>query len=157
MSAASNRYPAAMPEFTAIDPDFQSRVRTSFANQSAMASLGITIDALGPGWVDLEFEVPPGFTQQAGFVHAAVVAAALDSACGYAAYTLAGADTDVVTSEYKINLLRPTVGKSFVARGWVVRPGATLTVSQGELTERDGDVPLAIMTGTIVHVRRDPA
>jgi uncharacterized protein (TIGR00369 family) len=144
-----------MTEFTAVDPDFDSRVRASFANQSAMASLGITIDAVGPGWVDLSLSVPDGFTQQAGFVHAGVVAAALDSACGYAAYTLAAADTDVVTSEYKINLLRPAVGEAFIARGWVVRPGATLTVSQGELTARDGGPPLAIMTGTIVHVGRD--
>jgi uncharacterized protein (TIGR00369 family) len=146
-----------MTGFTTTDPDFEQRVRASFANQSAMASLGITIANLGPGWVDLSFSVPEGFTQQAGFVHAGVVAAALDSACGYAAYTLAAANTDVVTSEYKINLLRPTVGDSFVARGRVVRPGATLTVSQGELTARDGGPPLAIMTSTIVHVRRNRA
>lgn len=144
-----------MTTFDAVDPDFESRVRASFANQSAMASLGIEIDSLGPGWVDLSFSVPRGFTQQAGFVHAGVVAAALDSACGYAAYTLAPADTDVVTSEYKINLLRPAVGTGFIARGWVVRPGSTLTVSQGELTVREGGPPLAIMTGTIVHVKRD--
>jgi uncharacterized protein (TIGR00369 family) len=144
-------------EYTAVDPDFEFRVRASFSNQSAMDSLGITLDSLGPGWVDLSFEVPPGFTQQAGFVHAGVIAAALDSACGYAAYTLAEANTDVVTSEYKINLLRPAVGYTFVARGWVVRPGTTLTVSQAELTAKEGGPPLAIMTGTIVHVGVDPA
>lgn len=143
-----------MTEFTATDPEFESRVRSSFANQSAMASLGISIAALGPGWVDLVFSTPDGFTQQAGFVHAGVVATALDSACGYAAYTLAAANTDVLTSEYKINLLRPAVGNSFIARGRVIRPGATLTVSQGELTAREGGPPLAIMTGTIVHVPR---
>lgn len=143
-----------MTEFTAADPEFESRVRDSFAEQSAMASLGISIAALGPGWVDLAFSTPYGFTQQAGFVHAGVIATALDSACGYAAYTLAAADTDVVTSEYKINLLRPAVGNSFVARGRVIRPGSTLTVSQGELSARDGGPPLAIMTGTIVHVRQ---
>ena len=144
-----------MTAYEPADPNFESRVRASFAAQSAMTSLGIRIDGLGPGWVDLCFSVPAGFTQQAGFVHAGVVAAALDSACGYAAYTLAGADTDVVTSEYKINLLRPAVGTAFIARGWVVRPGSTLTVSQGELTAHEGGPPLAIMTGTIVHVRRD--
>jgi uncharacterized protein (TIGR00369 family) len=143
-----------MTDFAAVDPNFESRVRASFAAQSAIASLGIEIDGIGPGWVDLSFAIPPGFTQQAGFVHAGVVAAALDSACGYAAYTLAPAETDVVTSEYKINLLRPAVGRSFVARGWVIRPGNTLTVSQGELTSREGGPPIAIMTGTIIHVKR---
>ncbi len=141
-----------MSGFEPVDPNFESRVRASFAKQSAMASLGIVIDGIGPGWVDLGFAVPPGFTQQAGFVHAGVVAAALDSACGYAAYTLAAAETDVVTSEYKINLLRPAVGKAFIARGWVVKPGKTLTVSQGELTAGEGGPALAIMTGTIVHL-----
>ncbi len=125
-------------------------MRASFAQQAAMASLGIEMVGLGPGWIELAFEPPPGFTQQDGYVHAGVVATALDSACGYAAYSLSPPNTAVLTSEYKINLLRPAAGTSFVARGVVIKAGRTLTVSQGELrTNSDGPI-LAIMTGTIL-------
>ncbi len=137
-------------DFEPQDPAFDSKVRTSFARQAAMASLGIEIGDLGPGWIELQFRPPPGFTQQDGYVHAGVVAAALDSACGYAAYSLTPPGTDVLTSEYKINLLRPVGGDSFLARGFVIKPGRTLTICQGELRSEPNGPLLAVMTGTII-------
>lgn len=115
-----------------------------------MASLGIEISDLGPGWIDLRFEPPAGFTQQDGYVHAGVVATALDSACGYAAYSLTPPNTAVLTSEYKIHLLRPAAGAEFIARGRVIKAGRTLTVSQAELTVPESGTLVALMTGTIV-------
>lgn len=139
-----------MTDFAPPDPAYIAKVHESFAQQAAMASFGIEIGDLGPGWVELIFRPRPGLTQQDGFVHAGVVATALDSACGYAAYSLTPPRTSVLTSEYKINLLRPVAGDSFVARGSVIKPGRTLTVSQGELRpEPDGPL-LAVMTGTIM-------
>lgn len=145
-----------MTTFSPLDPAYIEKVHSSFARQAAMANLGIEIVELGPGWIELGFEPPPGFTQQDGYVHAGVVATALDSACGYAAYSLAPPHTAVLTSEYKINLLRPVAGDSFLARGAVIKAGRTLTVCQGELrVKRDGPL-LAIMTGTIVLLSEPP-
>lgn len=139
-----------MTDFAPLDPAYVSKVHESFAQQAAMASFGIEIGRLGPGWIELLFRPRPGLTQQDGFVHAGVVATALDSACGYAAYSLAPPNTTVLTSEYKINLLRPVTGTSFVARGVVIKPGRTLTVSQGELRADPEGPLLAVMTGTIM-------
>ena len=136
------------PDFTA-PPGYEERVRSSFALQGAMTSFGIEIVDLGPGWIDLSVRHSPAFTQQDGFVHAGVIATAMDSACGYAAYSLAHPGVRVLTSEYKINLLRPASGSEFLARGMVIKPGRTLTVSQSVLTRPGEDKPLAIMTGTI--------
>ena len=82
-----------MAEFVPLDPVYVSKVHESFAQRGAMASFGIEIDRLGPGWIELQFRPQPRHTQQDGFVHAGVVATALDSACGYAAYSLSPPDT----------------------------------------------------------------
>jgi len=118
-----------------------------------MVSMGIGINALGPGWIDLEFAFDEAFTQQDGYLHAGMIATALDSACGYAAMSLTPPGTRVLTAEYKINLLRPARGASFVAAAAVVKPGRTLTVTQATLHVENDNKPLAIMTGTIMALR----
>jgi len=115
-----------------LDPDVATRVRESFARQRFMATIGASIAHLAPGEVDLELGYDEALTQQDGFLHAGVVAAALDSACGYAAYTLMAPDDGVLTVEFKINLLEPAAGERFVARGRVVRAGRTLTICRGD-------------------------
>ena len=137
------------PTDFAAPPGYEDRVRSSFAAQGAMGAFGIEIVGLGPGWIDLSLRHSPDLTQQDGFIHAGVIATAMDSACGYAAYSLVPPGVRVLTSEYKINLLRPASGSEFVARGVVIKPGRTLTVSQSVLTRPGEDKPLAIMTGTI--------
>ncbi|NND04332.1 MAG: PaaI family thioesterase [Acidimicrobiia bacterium] len=137
------------PEYEPNDPDFAARVREGFASQAVMATLGIRIEALGPGWVEFDFAPPSGFTQQDGYLHAGVAATALDSACGYAALTLTSPGIQVLTSGYKVDLVRPANSDRYTARGWVVKPGRKLTVSSAELLGSDGRV-VAIMTGTIV-------
>lgn len=116
-----------------------------------MATFGIEIADLGPGWIEFTFAPPVGFTQQDGFLHAGVVATALDSACGYAAMSLAAPDDRVLTTGYKIDLLRPANSDRYRARGWVVKPGRKLTVASAELLGSHGK-PVAIMTGTIMVV-----
>lgn len=97
-----------------------------------MQTLGVTVAHAAPGEVDLELPFAERLTQQHGFLHAGAVAAVLDSACGYAAWSTADAAADVLTVEYKINLLEPAVGERVVCQGRVVRRGARLTVCQGE-------------------------
>ena len=119
-----------------------------------MATFGIGIVDVGPGWVEFEFEPPPGLTQQDGYLHAGVTATALDSACGYAAMSLTQPGTRVLTSGYKIDLLRPAAADRYVARGWVVKPGKRVSVSSAELWS-DAGKQIAIMTGTIVNLVPD--
>ena len=77
-----------MQAFEAPDPDYQARVTASFARQQVMHTLGLTITRLAPGEIELAMPFASAFTQQHGFIHAGIITTALDSACGYAAYSL---------------------------------------------------------------------
>ena len=120
-----------MPAFEPKDPLYAQRVRSSFAQQGAMQTLGARLGHLAPGAVDIEIDWAKGLTQQHGFLHAGVVATALDSACGYAAFTLMNADAEVLSIEFKINLLAPARGAHFRMEGRVLKPGRTISVCEG--------------------------
>lgn len=141
--------------FVPRDPDYDARVRDSFARQNAMATLGITIHALEPGRVTLAMPYDAALTQQHGFLHAGVVSTALDSACGYAAFSLMQADAAVLTAEFKINLLAPAAGERFLFRGVVLKPGRTLTVAEGRAFALDGGAEklIASMTATLMTLQ----
>ncbi len=112
--------------------DLAERVRTAVAQQAFMTTLGVAVAYAAAGEVDLELPFDERLTQQHGFLHAGAVAAVLDSACGYAAWSAADGEVDVLTVEYKINLLEPAVGERVVCQGRVVRPGGRLTFCRGE-------------------------
>jgi uncharacterized protein (TIGR00369 family) len=139
---------------TPKDPNFRDRVAASFALQKAMETLGITIARIEPGEVELRFDYRADLTQQDGFIHAGIVATALDSACGYAAYSLMPVEARVLTVEYKINLLSPARGDYFRAIGRVVKPGRTITVCDGELVAVKGETlkRVATMSATVMAV-----
>lgn len=111
--------------------DFDQRVRESFAKQAAMHTLGARLGLVAAGSVDIELDWAAPLTQQHGFLHAGMVATALDSACGYAAFSLMPADAEVLTIEFKINLLAPARGERFRMEGRVIKPGRTVTVCEG--------------------------
>ena len=113
------------------DPGFAERVRASFARQGAMGTIGASLASVEAGRVTIELPWQQGLTQQHGFLHAGIVATALDSACGYAGSTLMPADAGILTIEYKINLLAPAQGERFRMEGLVVKPGRTITVAEG--------------------------
>lgn len=117
--------------FEPQDPAFADRVRASFGKQGAMHTIGATLADIAPGRVVIELPWQPALTQQHGFLHAGMVATALDSACGYAASTLMPADAGVLTIEFKINLLAPAQGERFRMEGLVVKPGRTISVTEG--------------------------
>ena len=119
------------PRFEPQDPAFAQRVRASFARQAAMATIGASLAEVAAGRVVIELPWQQSLTQQHGFLHAGMVATALDSACGYAASSLMSADAGVLTIEYKINLLAPAQGQRFRMEGMVVKPGRTITVTEG--------------------------
>ncbi|HET6836667.1 MAG TPA: PaaI family thioesterase [Gemmatimonadales bacterium] len=133
------------------DPAYEARVRESFSRQSHMATLGAELVFIGPGEVHLAFPFAAQFCQQNGFMHAGAIASVADSANGYAAYTLAPPDTDVLAVEFKINLLAPAVGPEFLALGRVLRPGRTLTVCQADVfATGDQRTLIATMLSTII-------
>ena len=119
------------PRFEPKDPAFAERVRASFAKQGAMHTIGARLADIAPGRVVIELDWQQGLTQQHGSLHAGMVPTALDSACGYAASTLMPAEAGVLTIEYKINLLAPAQGSRFRMEGSVVKPGRTISVTEG--------------------------
>ncbi len=140
------------------DPGFEARTRESFARQAAMATLGATLESVEPGRVRMVMAHRDALTQQHGFVHAGMVAAALDSACGYAAFTLMPDDAAVLTIEFKINLIAPARGPRFRFEGVVIKPGRTISVVDGRATQFDPDAGgepklVATMTATVMTVR----
>ncbi|MFL5495682.1 MAG: PaaI family thioesterase [Gemmatimonadales bacterium] len=128
------------------NPDYESVVRQSFERQRMMATLGVSLVRLAPGEADLSAPYAPEFGQQNGYWHAGAVASLADSANGYAAFSLAPPDTDVLAVEFKINLLAPARGAVFLAQGRVLRPGRTLTVCLAEVFSIEGSARTAIAT-----------
>ena len=113
------------------DSLYRQRVEDSFALQGVMQTLGARLEKLEPGAVDIGLAWDRSLTQQHGFLHAGVVSTALDSACGYAAFSLMPEDAAVLTIEFKINLLAPAKGQRFRMEGRVLKPGRTITVCEG--------------------------
>ncbi len=135
-----------MKDFTPRDADYEARVRASFARQRVMATIGATLALVAPGEVEIELPFREDLTQQHGYLHAGIVAAVVDSACGYAALTLAPAGAEVVSIEFKLNLLAPAVGERFVARARVRRAGRNVTVCAGDLFASTGDAEKVVAT-----------
>jgi uncharacterized protein (TIGR00369 family) len=88
----------------------RARVRASMDRQGMMNTLGVELVAVERGRVEMALRHDDRFTQQHGFLHAGAVAAVLDSACGYAAYSVMPPGASVLTVTYTINLLAPPPG-----------------------------------------------
>ena len=142
------------PSFEPHDPGYAERVRASFERQAAMATIGASLTEVAPGRVAIELPWAKALTQQHGFLHAGMVATAMDSACGYAGFSLMPVEAAVLTIEYKINLLAPAQGQRFRMEGQVVKPGRTITVVEGRAYAIDGgrEKLIATMGATLMAV-----
>jgi len=145
---------APPPRFEPRDPAFADRVRASFARQKAMDLIGARLTVLEPGYTEVALPFRPDLTQQKGYVHGGILGMIADSACGYAAYSLMPPSASLVTVEYKINILAPALG-DLVARGQVIRPGRTLTVTRGDVYAMDG-THVASMQQTLMMLADTP-
>ena len=133
----------------------ETRIRASFSRQAFMGTLGASLGRMAPGEVEILLPIQGALLQQNGFVHAGVSTAIADSACGYAALSLMPDDADVLSVEFKVNLLSPAVGSSLVARGQVIRAGRTLSVCRATVfgVSAGGDEkPVLEMQGTMMTV-----
>ena len=145
-----------MKPLVAADPGFRQRVHDSFARQGVMHTLGATLEVADAGRVVVVMAHKPELTQQHGFVHAGIVATGLDSACGYAAFSLMPADAAVLTIEFKVNLLAPARGPWFRFEGLVVKAGRTISVAEGKAWQHEAggsETLCATMTATIMTVQ----
>jgi len=142
------------PHFEPRDQGYAARVRDSFARQGAMGTLGAALVGIEPGRVVIELDWAAGLSQQHGFLHAGMVATALDSACGYAGFTLMPPEAGVLTIEYKINLLAPAKGQRFRMVGQVIKPGRTVTVTEGRAyaIDEDREKLIATMGATLMTI-----
>lgn len=145
----------------AQDPHFSERVRASFARQEAMTLIGAVMPVVEPGYTEIHLPFKPEITQQHGYVHGGVVGMIADSAAGYAASTLTTAETEVLTVEYKLNLLAPADGQLLIAEGSVVRYGRTLIVTRAEVfaVKNGKKTACALLQQTImsIHGKKEPA
>jgi len=134
--------------------NWQQVVVDCFEAQGLMATLGAKLDHVAEGEVHISLPSRPGICQQNGYVHAGALTTILDSACGFAALSVAPDDCDVLTVEFKVNLLRPALADKFLAVGKVRKAGRTLTVCTAEILAAQGgqEVVIALMQATIANL-----
>jgi len=149
---------APHPPFQPRDPGYEARVRESFGRQNAMNHIGARLRAVGPGWTVVELPHREELTQQKGFLHGGIIGMIADNACGYAAYSLMPASASPLTVEYKINILAPGRGHTYVAEGVVLRSGRTLSVARAEVyaESASGRVHVASMQQTVLMLADTP-
>ena len=150
-----------MTEFEAKDPNYAARVRDSFSRQKFMAFIGARMGTVEPGYCEVVVPFKPELTQQHGLFHGGITGAIADNAAGYASYSLMPADSTILTTEYKINLVSPAKGEALIARARVKKPGRTLTVVECDVFARQGDTetPVAHLLATMMclHSKQDDA
>lgn len=141
-------------QFTAANPDFERAVRESFGRQGLMATLGARIVSVEAGQCVIEMGYALGVSQQQGFFHGGAIGAIGDVAAGYAAYSLMPAGAEILTVEYKINLMRAARPPLLRAVGRVLRAGKTLTVCRADVTHMgpEGEEPCAVLQSTLMRV-----
>jgi uncharacterized protein (TIGR00369 family) len=134
------------------NPAFEARVRNSFARQRAMGLIGARMARVEAGFVEIELPVREELSQQHGFVHGGIVGMIADSAGGYAAFTLMPPDANVLTVEYKMNMLAPAHGELLIARGEVLKPGRSLSVVRADVWALSGgqETRVAAMQQTLM-------
>ncbi|MEO0936867.1 MAG: PaaI family thioesterase [Pseudomonadota bacterium] len=133
------------------NPDFEVDVRASFARQAIMETLGADLSEVQPGRVVIDLPFQAAFTQQHGFLHAGIVTAGLDSACGYAAMTLMPKGAAVLTVELKTSLMSPARGARFRCAAEVVKAGRTLSFAEARCTAPDGTL-VARLSATLMTI-----
>lgn len=135
----------------------EERIASSFAAQGLMTTLGARLVQATAGEVQIELPFSKHLSQQHGYTHAGAITSVVDSACGYAALTVAPPDHEVVTVEFKVNFMRPALGERFLAIGKVESAGRQLCVCSGRVVAFNGTEQkvIALMQATIINVRTD--
>ncbi len=136
------------------DPLAPERIRQEFAAQQVMQTINARLVDVAPGLVHIELDYQPGLTQQNGYLHAGILSTLVDSACGFAAFSLMPAGSQVLSVEFKVNFMSPARGEKFLASGRVVKSGRTLMVCSGEVLAFNTGIetPVALMQATMMRL-----
>ena len=140
-----------MNEFKSVNERFEERVREGFGRQQVMKLIGAELNLIEAGVCEIEVRYREDLTQQNGFLHAGILTTILDSACGYAAYSLMPEGSGVLSVEFKVNLLAPAKGEKIRARAEVIRAGRTLTICTADAFA-DGKL-CATMLATMIRTQ----
>jgi uncharacterized protein (TIGR00369 family) len=135
------------------NPNFAEEIEQSFAKQTIMGLIGAELTRVESGVVEITLPYRADLAQQHGYLHAGIVTTIADTACGYAAYSLMPPDSEVLSVEFKVNLLRPAKGEMFLASAEVVKSGNTLTVVRADvfgLDQTEQRTLIATMLGTMI-------
>jgi uncharacterized protein (TIGR00369 family) len=134
------------------NPSFAEEITASFARQTIMSLIGAELTRVEAGIVEITLPYRADLAQQHGYLHAGIVTTIADSACGYAAYSLMPPKSDVLSVEFKVNMLRPAKGETFTALAEVIKAGKTLTVVRADvfgIAEARSEL-VATMLGTMI-------
>ncbi len=142
-----------MSAFEPSNPDFERRVRASFARQSFMGHIGAELARIEPGYCEISLPYSERICQQHGFFHGGVIGTIADNAGGYAAFSLMDAESSVLTVEFKLNLLSPGEGERLAARAQVLRAGRLLTVCRADVYGVTGGDERHCATGLVTLMR----
>jgi uncharacterized protein (TIGR00369 family) len=143
--------------FIPKDENFTEKVRDNFAAQTVMQTIGAKLIRVEPGEVEIELPYRKDLTQQNGYLHAGIITTIADSACGYAAFSLMPKGAEVLSVEFKVNLLSPAIGEKFIAKARVLRAGKTLTIVQADVfASQDGrEKQVSTMFGTMMCLQKN--
>lgn len=139
-----------------LDPVVETRIQTSFERQQVMRLIQARLLKVAPGEAQIEFPYRVELTQQNGYIHAGILSTVMDSACGYAAYTLMPPGSGVLSIEFKVNFLSPATGEKFIGIGRVIKAGRTITACSGEVlaVEKGTQKLVAVMQATMMTVEK---
>jgi len=143
----------------ALHADIFVAERMDWEKQAFLKLIGAELTEIRRGYAEVSVPFRPELGQQHGFAHAGVITTLADSAAGYAAHTIMPAESEILSVEFKVNLLRPGVGERLVARARVLKAGRTLTVTQSDVyaTAGDEETHVATMLATMICKRRNAA
>lgn len=130
-------------------------IEESFHSQGFLKTLGAELIEVQEGSVTIACAYKEGLTQQNGFFHAGVLASLMDAACGYAALTMMPEGSNVLSVEFKTNLMRPATSKKIIATGQVIKPGRTLYFCEGTIIDAVSKKLLASMSATMICRKDD--
>jgi uncharacterized protein (TIGR00369 family) len=137
------------------DPEYRTRVQESFQQQAFMRTLDVELTSVEPGYCEMRLPFNKSLTQQDGYFHAGVMATIADNSAGYAAFSLVQPGANVLSVEFKVNLLSPGKGEFLLAKASVIKNGRTLKICQTEVfNEKEGELTLcAIATVTLIEIQ----
>ena len=141
-----------MKNFEPQSKNFRENIIESFKKQSFLSFIGAKLVNIAPGKIGIEIYNNKNLHQQEGFFHGGITTTIADVSMGYAALSLSKDNTEVLTTEFKINLLKPAVGEKLIARAEVIKYGKLLKVCQSSVycvSEKNHEELCAFVTGTM--------